>query len=247
MIQVINRALDILELLAQRKDKDVPLKDIAGKLNLNPGTCANIIKTLVQRNYIVKSESARGYKIGPMFESMNSSGRLYTDLVSVSIKPMLKLVNTVKESAILAILEGRMRRIIHETTASNELQALSKAEKDALNSSTGRLMIAYMQSKELKVFLKKYKLLPNEYWPGIKDLDSLQLALNKIREDGFCKQTSLTHITGYAVPVFLNEKVIASLGVYLPEFRNNAEIEEKIINVLIETSNHISKALEKFT
>ena len=54
MIQVINRALDILELIAEEPEKQKSLSEISEKLDLNSGTCANIIKTLVSRNYINK-------------------------------------------------------------------------------------------------------------------------------------------------------------------------------------------------
>ena len=56
MIQVINRALDIIEFIAREPEKPKSLSDIANTLELNAGTCANIIKTLVERNYIEKLE-----------------------------------------------------------------------------------------------------------------------------------------------------------------------------------------------
>ena len=42
MIQVINRALNILEILAQEPDKEFGLSEIATAVELNAGTCANI-------------------------------------------------------------------------------------------------------------------------------------------------------------------------------------------------------------
>ena len=47
MIQVINRALNILEILAQEPDKEFGLSEIATAVELNAGTCANILKTLL--------------------------------------------------------------------------------------------------------------------------------------------------------------------------------------------------------
>ena len=40
MIQVINRALNILEILAQEPDKEFGLSEIATAVELNAGTCA---------------------------------------------------------------------------------------------------------------------------------------------------------------------------------------------------------------
>ena len=55
MIQVINRALNILEILAQEPDKEFGLSEIATTVELSAGTCANILKTLVYRNYVEQS------------------------------------------------------------------------------------------------------------------------------------------------------------------------------------------------
>ena len=52
MIQVINRALNILELVSKERDREFSLSEIANSLNLNASTCANIIKTLVTRGYL---------------------------------------------------------------------------------------------------------------------------------------------------------------------------------------------------
>ena len=52
MIQVIHRAFDILEYLSQDPKREFSLGEIAAYTGLNSGTCANIMKTLVRRNYV---------------------------------------------------------------------------------------------------------------------------------------------------------------------------------------------------
>jgi len=52
MIKAIVKALDILEFLADNKNREVALGEIADTLGLDHGTCANIIKTLSSRGYI---------------------------------------------------------------------------------------------------------------------------------------------------------------------------------------------------
>ena len=61
MIQVINRAFDILEYIAKDPDKPKALGEIASDLDLNAGTCANIIKTMVARKYLEKIDKQKGY------------------------------------------------------------------------------------------------------------------------------------------------------------------------------------------
>jgi DNA-binding IclR family transcriptional regulator len=70
MIQVIHRALNIMEYIATDPDRPKELGDIAEDLKLHAATCANIIKTLVTRQYLVKLEKQKGYLLGPMFYRM---------------------------------------------------------------------------------------------------------------------------------------------------------------------------------
>ena len=51
-IKVIEKALNILELLASEESREFPLGAIADTLNMDHGTCSNIIKTLASRGYI---------------------------------------------------------------------------------------------------------------------------------------------------------------------------------------------------
>ena len=68
MIQVIHRALDIVEFIARDPDKEFGLGEIAESLELNKGTCANIIKTLVNRGYLDQSgKNLAPFGIGSTF------------------------------------------------------------------------------------------------------------------------------------------------------------------------------------
>lgn len=61
MIQVIQRALDIFEFLAEEPHKSRSLSEISNAIGIQPSTCANIVKTLVQRGYLVKSQNQKAY------------------------------------------------------------------------------------------------------------------------------------------------------------------------------------------
>lgn len=54
MIQVINRSVDILEYVAEDIYRPKLLGNIAKDLNLNVATCANIVKTLIDRGLLKK-------------------------------------------------------------------------------------------------------------------------------------------------------------------------------------------------
>ncbi|WP_373515471.1 helix-turn-helix domain-containing protein [Persicitalea sp.] len=62
MIQVIHRALDLLELIAIEPNQPKALGELADTLGLNHGTCANILKRLVNRGYVEQAAAKESIK-----------------------------------------------------------------------------------------------------------------------------------------------------------------------------------------
>lgn len=245
MIQVLNRAFDIIELLAVRPDKELTLKEIADNLELNHGTCANILKTMVSRQYVVQTERRKGYKLGPIFEQLTGLKRNFRELIDVAIEPMRKLATELNEGVILSVLNGDKRMIIHEVRSKHELQVINKKEKPAYRTSTGRLLLAYLDEREIEDFITKFGLPNPEIWPQVEDREDLFIEFERIRKKELSIQTAVSHVTGIAVPVFKNEKVIASLGLYLPEVRFTGDMRDLAIEKLKETSNRIIISLRE--
>jgi IclR family KDG regulon transcriptional repressor len=123
MIQVIHRAFDILELCARNPEKSLVLNDIADKLKLNHGTCANIIKTLVSRNYTEKVGYNKGYRLGAMSYHLTGNFSSIKDLVQEARMPMQELVEKLNETCLLAILRKTdlKRIVLHQSQSSHNL------------------------------------------------------------------------------------------------------------------------------
>lgn len=106
MIQVIHRALSILEVIASSPKEDLSLSEIADSLQLNHGTCANILKTLVNRNYVEQIGAKKGYKLGYMAYQLTNSYTYYAELKEIA-KPLIeRLRDSINETVILSIIEG---------------------------------------------------------------------------------------------------------------------------------------------
>ena len=122
MIQVINRALDILEYISIDPAKPKLLGHIANDLKLNPATCANIIKTLVNRGYLEKSDIQKGYQIGKQLTHLSSEKYSYQNLIDVADIEMKNITKQLNEKCLLAVLKGDKRKIIHK----NKIIIISK-------------------------------------------------------------------------------------------------------------------------
>lgn len=243
MIQVIHRALNILELVAKDRDKEYGLSEIADRLGLNHGTCANIIKTLVVRNYIEQEGKKRGYKLGLQAYYLTDNFSNKKELLRVSIEPMKVLRAKLNESCILAIMKDNMRVTLHQELSTHELQAVTGNEDmNIFLTATGRMILANMTPIEQDLFIQKYGL-PNDMWPEVKNEEDLVTELGRVKEKQVSVHFADTHIVGVGAPIFKNDKIVASLGVYLPEVRFNYKAQEQIFLEITKTARQISEEM----
>ena len=98
MIQVIHRAFDIIEYISKEPEKPKVLGEIAKNLNLNAGTCANIIKTMTSRKYLEKAEHQKGYILGSAAYNLTGNTGYKKELIEISKPDMELLTKVLNES-----------------------------------------------------------------------------------------------------------------------------------------------------
>lgn len=243
MIQVINRAIDVLEYLAQEPDRPKPLSEIAKQLNLNAGTCANIIKTLVNRQFVDKLEKKQGYCLGAKAYALTGNEGYKKELISAAKEEMEKLTAKLNENSLLAVLHNNIRMVIASVISSHAVQAISNKEKRAYDSASGRLLVGMLSESELNSFIIKYGLPKDGEWEGVSGEKSLMQQIEKIKQQGYAIQLTANKIVGLAVPVYKGEKIIASLSIYLPDYRYNKSNKKELISRLVQSSQKITESL----
>lgn len=243
MIQVINRAMDIIEYLAKDPQSVKSLSNIAATLNLNAGTCANIIKTLVDRGYIEKLEDKKGYLLGKKIQQLSSSYGYKKHLIEVSRPVMQQVTDKLEENTLLGILSGDLRIAIVQIQSNQDVQAIAANEKRAYSAASGRLLVGMLPDNELIEFITMYGLPKPEEWGGCSTKKSFLQQVEKIRKDGYATQQSVRKIVGVAVPVKQGELVIASLSIYMPAYRFEKAQKESIIRYLNKSAATISARL----
>ena len=65
MIKSVQKALSILTFVAQQDERPVSLGRIAQGVGLNVATCAHLVETLCEENYLEKVSRREGYIMGP--------------------------------------------------------------------------------------------------------------------------------------------------------------------------------------
>lgn len=245
MIQVVNRAFDIIEFIAAEPNETHSLSEIADALKLNHGTCANIIKTMVQRNYVEQLGHKKGYRLGLMLYQLAGSNSYEQELVKASTDVMEKLTKRFNETSLMAVLKKDLRAVVHQVQANNDLMVKSAIEKAAYNSASGRVLVAMLDDARQQDFVEKYGLPSLDFWEEASTARTFKAEMQKIRKRGYATQTTRTHIAGVAVPVLKNNEAVASLSMYLPESRFSEKILRDIIVHLQKSADIISKRLSR--
>jgi IclR family KDG regulon transcriptional repressor len=244
MVQVLIKAFDILELVAQRNGVPISLTEISGELQLNQATAANIINTMVEKGYLEHIGKKKGYKLGPASYKLTNEIAYEQDLVNAARAEMEKLTASLNETSILGNLRNYKRYILHTVNANQDIQVQIRSERNVYETASGRLLVAYLNEKELERFLNYNGLPDQSLWPEGADMQGLLDELSRIRKAQIAiTNFENTHIVGFAVPVFSGQKVVAGLSIFLPEYRCTALHQQKIIELLKETASNISKKL----
>lgn len=245
MIQVINRAFNIMEVIAQNTDKEWGLSEIADTLGLNHGTCANILKTLVQRGYVEQAGLKKGYKLGYMAYKLTNSNEYNAKLLRIAQKPIDDLCRAINETVILSVIKNNKRVLVYEAVCDHDIQIRTSFEQNVYQATTGRVILAHYSPKELSDFISVVGLPTPEAWPGTQTEDDLMHALNDIRQKDIEITCNSNHVVGLASPLFLNNKILAGLGVYLPDIRFSKAEQKHIVSEMQRTTNLINETLKQ--
>ncbi len=232
MVLVIIKALDILEYVAQDPEKNYTLTEISASLELNQATCANILKTLVSKNYIEHVGRKVGYKLGPMAFNLTNNLSYNQNLILAAKDVMERLTSQVNETSLLGIIRNQKRFVLHLVNSDQDLQVRSRSERNVYETATGRLLLAYMSKKEQENFISSNGVPTIETWKEAGTREGLAIALKKIAQEELVITHSVKHIIGIAVPIRKGDRVIAALSIFMPESRFSIPRKKEIIQAL---------------
>ena len=179
MIQVIVRAVDILEFVAQHNKNPVQLIKIAEHVGLSQPTTANIVKTLVHKNYLEQVSRYSGYRLGANAYHLTGNLSYNQNLILAAKDIMEDLTAELNETCLLGIIRNNKRFIIHVVQCDQDLQVRPRTEAGIFETATGRLLAAYLTPKQLDNVIQAIGFPPSNVWPGTQTREALEKALKK--------------------------------------------------------------------
>ncbi len=231
-IQSIKRALDLLDLLAERGlgKEGLKLQAIAEHLDVAAPTAHNILRTMSVCGYI-EQDSERCYRLGPKCRNMVRSAALSGFLLNRVSGIIHALAEETGESVVLATLVDGRRKAVLRATSYQLLRVDPSVEKHTamFELVTGRVLAAFAIPEELEEIIRVNGL-PGKLWKGIKDRETLIKELKIIRERGMDEERLAERgIASFSVPVMgEGGQILAAIGIHLPSFRAD---EEHMVNI----------------
>jgi DNA-binding IclR family transcriptional regulator len=241
MIQVLERAFKILELLSP--DKGRSLDNLTVATSINKGTLCNILRTLVEMGYVEKSGNG-SYLISKKFYELSFPHFQHDMLLEATERCVENLAEETEESGVLSILNKDLEVEIMAQAQFKRSVMVNEEIYKALSlyhSVTGRVLLALESEKKLREIVEKYGY-PHSDWDGISSWEELCNAINEIRKKGISimKNTAM-EIKAFAVPVADKEgRFKGALGLTAPLARLD---EKKIRKALKDNQENFEKSL----
>jgi len=155
-IQMIERTLDIMEVLAQEA-RGLNLTDIAQRVNLPKSTVYRILNALIDRNYIVKKEDGHKYKLALKIVNLASNMLYALDLRTEAYPCLQTLADETRQTIHLAVWQGDAIVYLDKIEAYQRL-AISSALGRTLPihcTGLGKVLLAYMPAERREEIIQK--------------------------------------------------------------------------------------------
>ncbi|MBO4571923.1 MAG: helix-turn-helix domain-containing protein [Bacteroidales bacterium] len=246
MIQVLDRALSILDYLGRNPQMEFALSTIASSLSLDKGTCTRIMKTLLEKGYVQQDYPRGKYRLGYKAYHLIGSPVENEELTKIARRDIDELGRRFNETALLAVVKNDRRVVLYSTVPDRNLVIRTKQEGGVYAFCAGRVIIANYTPSHLDKLLIRLGLPSEEEWPEIyrsgNPEQNLINALVQIKNNGYDILDDGNGITGFAAPIFRNGHVAGCVGLYLP---NDRMIDrDRILSALLSCSRTIDRKLE---
>lgn len=226
-VQSVDRALDVLEALAERGG-EAGLSEIAAGTGLPYGTIHRLLRTLLGRGY-VRQESDRRYALGGALVRL---GGVAERMVGTRAQPYLsRMVELSGETANLAVLEGDFVVYVAQVQSPRRLRMFAEVGRRVLPHSTavGKVLMACRTDGEVASLVGRTGM-PRRTTGTITDLPGMLAELERVRRQGYAvdlgEEESGVHCL--AVGVRDGSRMIAAMSVSGPAERIGALDREEL-------------------
>ena len=220
LVQSVDRALTVLEILAKRGVAGVT--EIAAELGVHKSTASRLVSVLESRGFVEQLSDRGKYRLGYGIARLGSALTRHRDLAHEGRVACEGLAADTGETVNLAILDGGRVVNISEVRGSGAVavQTWVGQSTPAHATSSGKALLAHLPRRELEAALDGELQRYTEH--TITDLAVLQRELDTVREQGWGSAVEEYELglNAVAAPVRDHDgTVVAAISVAGPSFR----------------------------
>ena len=246
-IQSVERALNVLEIVAQERD-GVTVSEISERLELNISTCHHLITTLVKKGFVAHLGRVKGYALGTRLGELVeiSEGERDPDvLLADELKALGKRLGHGVQFAQLS--DTSLLTKLSFADPDDEVAEASEVEKmTALHATaTGKAILAWIPDTELVRIISSNGL--SSYTPrSITSLSGLVEELRLVRRLKYSVDDEEFREGIVCIGATIREgagAVLGSISVTVPAHRATEEYRGYLIKEMISAANAFSNKL----
>jgi IclR family acetate operon transcriptional repressor len=241
--QVRGRILDVLELLAGRRE-GVRVNQLARALAMPKSSASALLGTLAVRGYV--EATGEGYCLAESYRGGGWVGGMTGSLVRVGRSIMERLVTDTGESAFLGVATASMDvRYIAKVVSANPLRYDVELEslRPAHSTSIGRVLLASLAPDALDAYFRTHDLSRTSIRPDASER-SIRRALNAVRAQGYATiaDSHVLGTSGAAAPVSAGGRVVAGLAIIAPTARFDAA-RDRIVPHVVAAARELGRGI----
>lgn len=246
-VKSVRRAIAILRCFSA-EESELGVSELARRLDVHKSTISRLLSTLEEENLVNRNPETRRYRLGMGILGLASFVVLNADLRQAA-RPMLRqLANQAQDTVDLAIRDRNEVVNIEQITPSDRMViniGWIGRRTPMHASSTGKVLLAFMNEEELGVFFQQPLSVYTEH--TITDPQVLRAELAEVVDQGYATGYEILEIGLNAVAAPIQDhagKVIATCSVAGPSYRlSRQRIEEETAAQVIECARQVSRAL----
>ncbi len=245
-VKSADRVLDVLELLAVL-GRSLSHTEIAQRTGIPKSSLTQILRNLVERNYVYMDPVNRRYQLGEGAYALARQGANITRMVQIAQPALDQLTESIQESSALYILQGdHTERICSARATRARLYSMHLGVRAPLYAaSSGKMFLAMMSPEARETYLARvrFERLTDR---TLQSATALRRQLPKIRQEqvAFSQGEFTTDVLGISVPVFNRDlAMIAAVGIAGPASRLLGTDMEDTLTALRRCATRISRGM----
>ena len=223
VLQSVDRALSILQLLAEESSDGLALTEISRRLGLNQSTCHHLLSTLRVRRFVSQDEESRRYRLGIKAVEVGQAAMQQVDLVRVALPQMEELMASVQENVNLVVLDNDSVVYVAQVPCDRTVRMFTRiGERAPLHcTGVGKVLLAGLPKEERSDLIDRLEL-PRFTAATICDGDLLKQELEQVATRGYAmdREEREEDVTCIAAPLRdYSGEVVAGVSISAPSSR----------------------------